>query len=65
MGKHSGKIMFAENDVTEVMTEREAHPVKRVLDANSREVVGWLYKWNTGSLAVMWKGERRENVIYE
>ncbi len=57
--------MFAEDDVTEGMTEREAHPIKRVLDANSREVVGWLYLWNTGSVSVMWRRERCKNVIYE
>lgn len=47
-----------------VRTE-QARAIKRVLDMRSREVVGWLYRWDTGHLAVMWKGEMRENVIYE
>ena len=58
--------MSAENDMTGLLSEREqAHPIKRVLDQKSREVVGWLYRWNTGHVAVMWKGERCEDVIYE
>jgi hypothetical protein len=66
MGIPGGKIMCAENDMTGLLSEREqARPIKRVLDQKSREVVGWLYRWNTGHVGVMWKGERCENVIYE
>lgn len=44
---------------------KEARAIQRVLDGKSRKVVGWLYRWNTGHLAVLWKGERRDDVIYE
>lgn len=66
MGKQFGKDVFAKNDTNGLLSEREqACPIKRVLDQKTREVVGWLYKWNTGHVAVMWKNERCENVIYE
>ena len=26
----------------------EAKAIERILDAKTREVVGWLYQWNTG-----------------
>ena len=57
---------FAENDLTALRGKRmHATPIKRVLDANTGQVVGWLYVWNTGHLSVMWKGERCENFVYE
>lgn len=66
MGRQRGNDTFAENEMTGVLGEREqACPIKRILDPTSRKVVGWLYRWNTGHLAVMWKDERCENVIYE
>jgi hypothetical protein len=66
MGIQGSKIVSVDDDTTGSLNEREqAHPIKRVLDQGSREVVGWLYKWNTGHVAIMWKGERCENVIYE
>jgi len=66
MGIQGCKIMSEDCDTTGSLSEREqAHPIKRVLDQRSREVVGWLYKWNTGHIAIMWKGERCDNVIYE
>ena len=43
----------------------EAKAIERILDAKTREVVGWLYQWNTGALAPMWKDGRKTNVIYE
>ncbi|TJZ90578.1 hypothetical protein FA743_14340 [Paracoccus gahaiensis] len=59
-------MMSAESDMVGVLGDREqAYPIKRVLDQESRKVVGWLYRWNTGQVAVMWKGERCESVIYE
>lgn len=42
-----------------------ATPIKRILDRNSREVVGWLYEWNTGAQVPMWKDGRKSDVIYE
>lgn len=42
-----------------------ARAVKRILDKETGELVGWLYEWNTGSLVPRWKSEARENVIYE
>lgn len=63
MGIDCGNIVSADDDMMGYL--REAHPIQRVLDQSSREVVGWLYRWNTGQVAVMWKGERCENVVYE
>ncbi len=66
MGQQLGNDVFVNDDLTEASGQREqAGPIKRVLDADSREVVGWLYQWNTGHHAVMWKGERCENVVCE
>ena len=39
--------------------------IKRILDRQSREVVGWLYEWNTGEQEPMWKNERCQDFIYE
>lgn len=43
----------------------EAEPVKRILDAKTGEIVGWLYKWNTGALVPKWKNGKRTDVIYD
>jgi hypothetical protein len=43
----------------------EAKAIKRILDARTREIVGWLYEWDTGEILPRWKDGRRENVIYE
>ena len=53
-----------EQDTIRVRKE-EARAIKRVLDARTREVVGWLYEWNTDQISVMWKDGARKNVIYE
>lgn len=50
---------------TILVRKEQAHAIRRVLDAKTREVVGWLYEWNTGQLSVMWKDEARKNVVYE
>jgi len=42
-----------------------ATPIKRILDRNSRELVGWLYEWNTGAHVPMWVDGRKSDVIYE
>lgn len=42
-----------------------ARATKRILDRQSREVVGWLYEWNTGEQVPMWKNEHRDDVVYE
>ena len=56
---------FNKNNATTMRVKREqARAIKRILDRNSREVVGWLYEWNTGQLAVMWKDGRRDDVVY-
>jgi hypothetical protein len=47
------------------MEREQGRPVKRVLDQRSREVVGWLYQWNTGQFGIMWKAEHCDNVVYE
>ena len=42
-----------------------AKSVKRILDRQSGELVGWLYEWNTGDLVPRWKGEARSDVVYD
>jgi hypothetical protein len=47
-------------------TERlEAQPIDRILDRETREVVGWLYRWDNDDLVPMWKDGPKTNVIYE
>jgi hypothetical protein len=48
-----------------VKTRLEAKPIKRILDRQSREVVGWLYEWDTGEFVPMWKRGQHEDVVYE
>jgi hypothetical protein len=48
-----------------VKNRLEAQPCKRILDRQSRDVVGWLYEWNTGEFVPMWKQGRQEDVIFE
>ncbi len=43
----------------------DAKPIKRILDRNTRKVIGWLYEWNTGELLPMWKSGVYKDVIYE
>lgn len=43
----------------------EAKAIRRILDARTKEVVGWLYQWNTGALAPRWKDKPVKDVIYE
>lgn len=42
-----------------------AEAVKRILDRDTGELVGWLYRWNTGALCPRWRSEPREHVIYD
>ena len=42
-----------------------ARPVKRILDRESGDVVGWLYEWNTGELVPRWKDGARSDVVYD
>ena len=42
-----------------------ARAIKRILDRQSRELVGWLYEWNTGEQEPMWKDQRYQDIIYE
>ena len=50
---------------SESEARKTAEPIKFILDQETRDVVGWLYKWNTGALVPMWKDGKCENVIYE
>lgn len=46
-------------------TRLHAEAIKRILDPDTGEIVGWLYQWNTGAVCPRWKSEPREHVIYE
>lgn len=66
MGKHYGDDVFTERSRTRKRRARgQAEAIGRVRDAESRKVVGWLYRWDTGHMAVMWMGERCGNVVYD
>lgn len=44
----------------------EGKAVARILDANTRDIVGYLYEWNTGARTPKWKDDIvREDVIYD
>ena len=49
----------------EIKMKLEARAIKRILDRQSGNVVGWLYVWNTGEREPLWKDERCQDVIYE
>jgi len=42
-----------------------AHPIKRIVDVETNELVGWLYRWNTGEHAPMWMNGSRTKVRHE
>ena len=42
-----------------------AHAVNRILDRETGELVGWLYRWNTGELVPRWRAGARSDVIYD
>lgn len=66
MGKHHSVESFAGDTTMGLAVERQhASAIKRVLDAKSLKVVGWLYEFGTGDLGIMWKAERCKDVIYE
>lgn len=46
-------------------TRLHAHAVNRILDRETGELVGWLYKWNTGELVPRWKDQAKSDVVYE
>lgn len=43
----------------------EAKLIGRVLDRKTRELVGWILKWNTGELVHLWKDDLYEDVVYD
>ena len=44
----------------------EGKAVARILDAQTRAVVGHLYEWNTGQIEPEWKDDiERQDVIYD
>ena len=49
----------------EANQRRHAEPIKVIRDKNTLDVVGWLYKWNTGALVPMWKDGKCTNVFFE
>lgn len=65
MGRHHRKERFDEQRRSPMLVRKEqAHAIRRVLDPTSKEIVGWLYEWNTGQVGIMWKSGPRADVIY-
>ena len=46
-------------------TRLHAHAVSRILDRENGELVGWLYKWNTGELVPRWRAGVKSDVVYD
>jgi hypothetical protein len=66
MTRHDRNRQFSGEESERVAVGlRHAHPIKRILDRKSRNIVGWLYEWNTGQIAPMWKDKPCEDVIYD
>ncbi len=42
-----------------------ARAVKRILDRETGDLVGWLYEWNTGELVPRWKSHAQSDVVYD
>jgi hypothetical protein len=42
-----------------------ARAIKRILDRETGDLVGWLYEWNTGELVPRWKTKAQKDVIYD
>lgn len=42
-----------------------ARAVKRILDRQTGELVGWLYEWNTGELVPRWKANAQTDIVYD
>ena len=46
----------------------EGKAIARILDAETREILGYLYQWNTGAIDPKWTDDiprAEEDVIYE
>ena len=68
MRKAGKKSAVFRADRGKIMADKvrlHAKPIKRILDRETREVVGWLYEWNTGAQVPMWKNGRKTDVVYE
>ena len=49
-------------------TKIEGKAIARILDAKTREIVGYLFEWNTGDINPKWIDDiprDEEDVIYE
>jgi hypothetical protein len=64
--RKSSKVPAGKAHLPEAEPKRvHARAVKRILDRQSGELVGWLYEWNTGALVPRWKAEAHQDVIYD
>lgn len=42
----------------------EAKPIACIVDQRTKEIVGWLYVWNTGQRVPRWIRKPRKDVFY-
>lgn len=66
--KHPVPTVRRSDDVGAQQEHRkvEGKAVARILDAQTRALVGHLYEWNTGQIEPKWKDDiEREDVIYD
>jgi len=43
--------------------EVEGVAIANLIGADERSVIGWVYRWNTGALAVMWDLKGPQQVV--
>lgn len=66
MGKQfDDRSLMAPTAIDESEERKTATAIKRVLDRKTRKVVGWLYQWNSGHMAVLWNDKRYDDIVYE
>lgn len=65
----AGRVELRQTSYASIRTTGEprlqARAVKRILDGDTGELVGWLYQWNTGALSPRWKAGPCDHVIYD
>ena len=42
-----------------------AKAIKRILDRETGDLVGWLYEWNTGERVPRWKAKAHKDIVYD
>lgn len=49
---------------TGMMEIDEAEVLQELINHDTQQLVGWLYQWTSGRLAIMWQNDPVENVVF-